>query len=76
MRGSILEASKPSLAEHQAEWARLQSQSNGIEILSPPPSVSGLGPDTYVSLSLPICKMELGFQLVPRPLPRRPVNKP
>lgn len=35
-RSSVLEASQPHLAEQDAQWSRLQRQTNGTRILSPP----------------------------------------
>lgn len=36
MRGSALEANKPSLAEQDALWSKLQSQSSRVRIPFPP----------------------------------------
>lgn len=36
MRGSVLEANEPSLAEQDALWSKLQSQISRVQILLPP----------------------------------------
>lgn len=37
MRGSVLAANKPSLAEQEALWSTLPSQISRVQILFPPP---------------------------------------